>query len=29
MPVISLIAAPGQLDPALVGNLLGAFGAVG
>lgn len=29
MPIISLIAAPGQLDPALVGNLLGAFGAVG
>ncbi|MEM1372361.1 MAG: phosphoserine phosphatase SerB [Pseudomonadota bacterium] len=29
MPIISLIARPGQLDAALVQNLLGAFGAVG
>ena len=29
MPVISLIASPGHLDPALVSSLQGAFGATG
>lgn len=29
MPVISLIAPPGRLDPALVSSLQGAFGATG
>ena len=29
MPVISLIAPPGTLDPALVSSLQGAFGAIG
>jgi phosphoserine phosphatase len=29
MPVVSLIAAPGSLDPALVSSLQGAFGATG
>ena len=29
MPIISLIAPPGALDPALVSSLLGAFGATG
>ncbi|NNE82213.1 MAG: phosphoserine phosphatase SerB [Silicimonas sp.] len=29
MPLISLIALPGQLEPALVSSLQGAFGAIG